>query len=390
MYGHTDYISLKTGSRRVTPRKLFYLMLGVVLGVSLTIICLNKYHSQKHRNDINDYRHEHHMQGHHSHMSDEGTHLERNEASRDKRGDEAHHNNYVGDGKVTFHATNEWQVVPANAVVPAGLDINLDFKTGERMARLRQEKIPHENLPAIQESAQPLEHSHEEPPKQAGQPVQKTVVEERLDQVISTDPVVQNHALEWLDVEAHRLNIGEAITHAHGFKNLLKLLETGEDGPRLEAAGIIAACLHSNAGAVEGALMSPLITKIVQRLPIELNPQAKRRMIAILTYLAQSSLPGTLHQFVAAQGFEALEKISANGLDHSTFEREMVLLATLARDEYDSHNTAALFMLNKYLLDAQAQFDEVSLDAFKPVCLVEAKHVRYANIASFCKHHVTK
>ena len=391
MYGHNEYISLKTGTRRAPSRRLLYLVLGILMGVALTMLVVNKWRSgNTHQKTAEPHRHRG-QQHHGQQMKDVGSSPSSSfGASQDKH--ERHADQHKGNGKATFHATNEWQDIPPGAVLPAGLDVQLDFQTGKRKARLHQEGAATDDhlLPVVQEAAQPLEpgHSHAAP-RPAGQSATKTLIEERLEQLSSADPAIRDSALAWLDVEAHRIHIGEAITHAQNFKNLFHLMGTGAEQMRLDAGSIIAACLHNNPGAVEGALMTPLVARLTERLPVETSSKVQRRMVAILTYLAEANLPSTLYQFVAAHGFEALDKINVAEISPALLEREIVLLATLAREESDARNTPALVMLDRYLPRVKASLNDVTLDVLRPVCTVEDKFhpPRFANLAAFCKAH---
>lgn len=218
---------------------------------------------------------------------------------------------------------------------------------------------------------------------------ERNLIEQRLHEVISENPSVQNAALDHMELEGHRLNVGESITHAKNFKNLLHLLEVKSESTRLKAATIIAGCLRTNQGAVHGALMSPLVRKAVERLPMEPDAEVQRRLIAILTYMAEGDLEGMLHQFDSALGFAAVERVLSRGLDPAALTRTMVLLATMAREaSYDQINRA-LHLLNAHLSKVQARLDDAYMASFEPICEMEKHqpHSHYPHIRDFCQRH---
>lgn len=260
-------------------------------------------------------------------------------------------------------------------ILPDGLELTTDQATGKRMARKHPVGLHaiHQNLPVAQQGKE------------------RSLIEQRLQEVVSENPSVQHAALDHLELEAHRLNVGESIAHAKNFKNLVHLLEAKGESTRLKAATIMAGCLRTNRGAVQGALMSPLVGKTVMRLQLEPDADVQRRLIAILTYMAEGDLAGSLHQFDSALGFTALERILSHGLDPAAFTRTMVLLATMAREASHEQTSRPLQLLDLYLPKVQARFDDAYMASFEPICEAEKHqaHSHYPHIQNFCRKYGT-
>ena len=270
---------------------------------------------------------------------------------------------YRHSEKNEFKPTNEWQIVPDDSVLPAGLEIDINFDTGIKRARLppKGNAPAHDDLPAPKGNSERSEF-HRVVKHQ-------NIVEQRLDEVRSPNPEIQRLALDHLDVEAHRIHVGESITHAQNFRNLVELLADRDKGIRLEAAGIIAACLHSNKGAVEGALMSNLVQRIVELLDKETEAQVQRHFIAVLTYLAEGNLPGTLHRFNFTGGFAVLERILSRGLEPAVHTRACVFLATLAQESSNEHTyNTCMSLLDRNISNIHTRPDDVYMNSFRYVC----------------------
>ncbi len=313
-------------------------------------------------------------------------------------------------GLVPFHATAEWQVVPNDAVLPDGLDISMDFQTGIKRARLHAGPPggASESRGAAAHQAPPATASRQGGPHQeaggaglvalpqqgaaaAQQPKRRTLIEERLDEILSKDKAVQRRALDYLDVQSHTMQIGEAIARAENFDNLTGLLASPLLDLRTASSDIIAACLHNNVGAAAALLgrggESSFVAKVVARLTAEPDANVRRRMVAILTYGAQMELEQTMAQFVASNGFVALAGVNDRkkpAIDAPFFEREMVLLATLGRTSNAEYERTALAFLDGNIARLPAKFNEVSIDAFRPICANQVGLSPYANLAAFC------
>lgn len=374
------YTSITTGTPRVGKRRLFYLFLALFFASFTAVVLVRKWQHRQlvlRRENTPPAPKTLQVPGMEPAQAESKPALSRPDGT---------------SAAATFHPTENWQVIPPGALLPHGLDIKIDFKTGERMARKHDfEQGGPASLPV------PMEHPQADAPG-AGQdsaaksPESLSEVDKRLEQILSPDPRLQAEALEFLDLEAHKILIGVAIAKAGNFANLLVLLQHSSSALRLQAAAIIAASTHNNATATKSLLSTTnLVAKIVERLLAEPDANVQRRMVAILTYMSLSDLTETLRQFAAAQGFEALEKInSVQHIDAATFEREMVLLADLSRGEDESLALRALHLLDALLPKATAEFDEVSLDAFRPACYeqLHRKPIQYKNLYKFCKTHV--
>lgn len=410
----SDYYSINGGGPRLSPRKTFYICLSLFLGIWLVVLLIRgeggdpRTSHQK----IEEFRQHHHDEVHgHADMHHkeqpvsrrvvappEPLHPHPHPHPHDHDHEHEHDKEKPIEEKknlVPFVATHEWQAVPENAVIPHGLEVRMNFD-GLREARLHPNPPP-DHLP--EGSAAPLA------PKvgadsggNAAMPfkqerlirAQKTAIEERLDEILSADPTQQKGALEWLDVEAHNLPIGSAICHARNFHNLFVLLESPQVELRHQAAMIIAASTHNNLSAAQAALSSELVARLVGRLAVEGESHIKRRIVAVLTYLAESQLSSTLQQFVSHKGFAVLEAVASKGMERSMFERVIVLLATLARDDQLDASAAAVAMLDKHLPKVAWQFDEMLLDALEPVCLSEAakKSSSFPHLVAFCRKNL--
>lgn len=352
-----DYISLTTGKRR---RQQYCLFLGLASLVLLTISggliwCL--------------FLRSHPLPpGERSMQVIIDTGGQRNKGRGEDAPLAAHDKGAFGD----FTPSNEWQVVPEGAILPTGLDIDIDFRTGVKRARLHQ----------------PAHNIHQNLPMAPG----RSILEQRLEDVLSSNANVQLAALQALDVEAHTIDMGVLIARANNFSNLISLLACEDEPLRRMAGDIIEACLHLNKPAADAMLMSPLVERVVGRLTREEDPEIQRRLLNILTFFAEGSLEGVVYQFGRASGFDVLEAFLAGGfndkqsLQPQIIVRSLALLATLAPIG-DEHRDQALQLLEKYIsLATQLQFNSAELDPFERVCqLSETK--RLSQIRQFCKSH---
>lgn len=392
---NSDYYSVNGGGLRFSRRKVFYIFLGLFLGTWLLFLLLRSGKGRslsystgaatdsqrKKQPQTPNYR--------------EAEPLKPpNQAIVPLKESKAHEEeNAVVEKRnlVPFEATKEWQNVPDNAVIPQGLEVRMNLQTGLREARLYPDHMP-ENVPVTKaDSHQPQLSSNPVPPKLTRQVnAQATVIEGRLNDIVSLDVERQKASLDWLDEEAHNLAIGSAICHARNFNNLFILLESPQPSLRLPAAAILAAAVHNNQSATEAALSSELVAKLLERLRLETNPNITRRVIAILTYLAESDLPGTLHKIVSHNGFAVLDAVAAQNMSKPLFERFVVLLAALARDETLPLGDSALEIMERHISKASWLFDEVYQDDLRPVCKVETakKPVRFPKVVAFCKDNV--
>lgn len=401
---YANYVSLTSGTPRLTPRKLYYIILATILAILIVVAIVSrtsKHSSQPsssakhhHFDDHDEHHHfgehdEHYDHYHHHHehdlhdhdFYDDTHHVDPHETHHiDDKHDSTHHPNSLAD----FHPTHEWQKIPDNAILPAGLEIKMDFNTGQKMARLPPPTPSspstghHEDLPIVA----PLANHRI-----------NTIIEQRLEDAVSMDHATQRGALDYLDVHAHEINIGASITHARNFHNLMDLMENPKESLRLEGASIITACLHSNKGAVDGAILSPLIRRVVHRLRVEQDTEVQRRFIAILSYMAEGNLEETRHQFTVAEGFGVLEQVLARGLDPASLTRALVLLAELGREDVHDQMSPALALLDRHISKVQRRLDNVWMDSFEPVCEMqvkkEGKGTLYHNIHRFCKSFYT-
>lgn len=370
---NTGYISLSPkGPTRLSGRKLFYVILGLFIGCSLTISLFKRHLSRKEKlyRDLLYHQKGHeglerveHEAEHHYHPHDERP----SAAQLDHKGD-----------ATSFIPTEEWQPIPPGAILPQGLDIKVDLQTGQKMARKHHAKDGEDpsGLPVLVEASQK----------------EKSMIELRLEQIISTDHEVQQQALETLEVEAHQYDVGGAITHAKNFSNLIKLLETGTPTVRSLAALIILGCAHNNPPAVDGILMSGLVPKFVKLLRQEVDHGMIKRIISILTFMSQANLPATMHQVVSAHGLEVINDIVDRFLtsDVMLYERSMAFLAVASSDPAQNYTQKVMAMLDKYLPKAKS-FDEALSSMFTHTCKREIDHVpptNYHNVVSFCKKFV--
>lgn len=271
-----------------------------------------------------------------------------------------------------FIPSNEWQVVPDGTILPAGLEIDIDFRTGVKRARLHQ----------------PAHNIHRNLPMAPG----RSMIEQRLEDILSPDADAQLAALRALDVEAHAIDMGVLIARADNFPNLISLLACEDDQLGRMAGDIIEACLHLNKPAADAVLMSPLVQRVVERLTRERKAEVQRRLLNILTFAAEGSLEGVVYQFGRAGGFEVLETFLAGGfndkqpLQPQIIVRSLALLATLAPIG-DEHRDQALQLLETYLpLATHLTFNSAELGPFEGVCqLSEVKGL--SRIRKFCKSH---
>lgn len=339
-------------------------------------------HDYDHYHDHGHYQ-QHHEGGHgddplvhHQHPSHAAYHQDEHEHVHAHAHEHEHahghgHDHHHEIHSTEFHPTEDWQYVPDNVILPDGLELMTDHATGKRMARKHPVGLHavHQDLPVAQQGRE------------------RNLIEQRLLEVVSENPAIQGAALDHMEVEAHRLNVGESIAHAKNFKNLIHLLETRSEAVRLKAATIIAGCLRTNRGAVQGALMSSLIRRAVERLQVEPDAEVQRRLIAILTYMAEGDLEGSLHQFDSVLGFTALEHILSHGLDPAAFTRTMVLLATMAREASHERTNKALHLLNLYLPKVKTRLDDAYMASFEPICEAEKHqtHSHYPHVQDFCR-----
>lgn len=271
-----------------------------------------------------------------------------------------------------FIPTSEWQVIPEGAILPPGLEIDIDFGTGARRARLFQPTHDiHRNLPMVPG---------------------KNMLEQRLDRVLSSDAATQLAALQALDLEAHILDMGILIARADNFVNLTSLLACEDAQLKRMAGDIIEACLHLNKPAVDAVLMSSLVERVVERLTQEGDAEMQRRLLNILTFAAEGCLEGLVYQFRRADGFDILEMLLAGGFTDGKVPKDpivvraLALLATLAPIE-DDNRERALRLLQKYLPLAQRlEFNAAQSSPFERTCqLPETSQL--SNVRKFCKSH---
>lgn len=314
--------------------------------------------------------------------------LEHQQKQQPPNSTDNHHESRNGRPRIPFHATDQWQPVSEDAVLPDGLEIRIDMQTGAKEARLRPSG-----------SASASGRGPGVPQERTGARAQgriaahKTAIERFFEQAASKDssPQQKATALEWLDENASELEMGIAAARARNMMEFLSLLEDPDSQIRLQVATILSGCFHNNGRAAQDVLLTnaAFVPKLLGRLSLEPDLSVRRRIIAILTNVLEGAKPELMAQFVAHGGFAALEKAVAAGVDQPLLERAVVLLALMARNDRPGSSSesiqTALSLLEKHLPQVTLELGPVSRDAFEPLC---AAAPRQTNLANFCTRFI--
>lgn len=363
-------VPLLSSRRRFTRRRIFYLFLGIIIGACLSWLFIRRYYRP-----VNSLEKEHPiMESDRMHVV---PHLDPNvdyrDALRAKIGEED-----SAEAPFVFHATDEWQPIPQGALLPGGLDIKINFATGERLARNHFRHAPDpETTPVVVGTVE-----------QPG----KTVIEEYLDQVLSDNEEEQWSALGYLEQEATNEAVGAAIILSRNFDNLFTLLDLdkGQTRNRLAVTSIIIKCISGNVSAAEGFFTSESVPKLVTRLSKEKDERILRRIFTIFGVLSESDNPATLHQISIVQGFTILEGRLQEDLLISTLEAAVSMLAVLARDTSRNQDSVPLMLIDQFLPKLASSLHGTLKKSMIPICTSQVHSSRYPNIVAFCnqrQHH---
>lgn len=309
----------------------------------------------------------------------------------------------VNSGAATFVPTSEWQVVPKDAILPAGLDISIDFNTGERKARLHVEgHESRQNVPALVPQDIPDEYESGEKANMPPKPIKKTIVEGYLDDLLSDNHANRLRALNYFDTEAHRSDIGKSIMNSRNFSNLIELLQKKDVSLRRQAGIIIAAAVHNNDAAVRGAQRHQAVSRLIRCFGKERDSITQKMILASILYMVQpingdegdQSGLLTLKQFNSENGYRLLRPLIDNPATHdpSLIMKLIALLCEFARLELHGDTgtrSPALSHLDHILPRTTFVYDESTLDTVKLICQLEDKikgGSPHKNILRFCQN----
>lgn len=275
----------------------------------------------------------------------------------------------------------EWVAVPRDAVLPAGLDVEVDMQTGGRRVRLGDEQRVSEHLgvpvgapvDAMPEEISPLAQRKWQ---RVYDSQHRTVVDQMLDDLSSPHAVLVAEALAYLEERAGAVDVGAGLVRSPLFGNLLVTLQDGRDaGRRISAADILFACVQNNPVAVEGVLATDAVEFLAGRLEHETDGTVLRRLLSILAAMVRADrTPSALlamakHQLVLSLSHLAARRVGSVPV----LDRILVLLVLLvgAPQLRYAETPQAVNLMEHIIKTLPAPHSDWMTHEFRPWCLAQ-------------------
>lgn len=272
-----------------------------------------------------------------------------------------------------FLPTKQWQIIREGQVLPQGLDVQLDWQTGEKRARLPEEVDSIEELNILlgqlsrdeegygkelimkepvkeDESKKIVSYNTEEDDdedeidsdimalKQAAQGSASVI---DLNEALAflkhgdmKDDAKLSIALESLNEYSHSLKDGMRISLEENFKPLLNLgLKDGNYHERELALRVIAQSLRHNLKAVENIDGNEVLHKVLNSLDSETNSVIQKRLLGVVSSVLQTK--ENVQEFIKLQGAKQLLKDFRN-LQEDSKIRTLEILEDVEKYQNDA------------------------------------------------------
>lgn len=282
----------------------------------------------------------------------------------------------VGDLKVG----REWVDMPEGAVLPAGLDIDIDMQTGKKRIRIPSH-TPGRPLHALAET-EPIKGLEDDGAEEFSplaqrkwerkyEAVHKTAIDTRLEELVSPNAAIAEGAMAYLDEHAHSVDIGAGLVKSRSFPILLSCLADKNLEKRLGAADILFACIQNNPDAIAGITATDTIQTVVSRLGVEKDTTVLKRLLSSLIYIVRGDKKdGSTKQCVEYHLVKALAALSKR-MPRETYvvDRILVLLIELVESRWEFvERDSALVLLEGMLGKLTKPYSDWMLHPFRPFC----------------------
>lgn len=296
----------------------------------------------------------------------------------------------------------DWVDIPDGVDLPAGLDIEVDMQTHRKRVRMASRAV-HEAKNAIvpvgppsdaQQRAEDIEISPL--PQRKWQRIynakHKTIIDEALDSLNSSEPEKAAEALTYLEEHAGMVDVGAGLVRSPYFDRLLLVITGERERPerRVAAAEIVFSCVQNNPVAVEGILETKALEVLVSHMGVESDSIVIRRLLSTLNAVVRGDGTGVaLLQLARQQTVLALSHLSTKHLsDAQIMDRILVLLVALVEarsGSYAEHGSAVNLMEN-VLRNRQKPYSDWMLHAYRPFCASSPPYLASKPyISGFCK-----
>lgn len=295
----------------------------------------------------------------------------------------------------------EWVDIPDGTDLPAGLDIEIDWQTHKKRVRLSSRAHPVKSalvpVGPPSDNQQRAEDVEINPlPQRKWQRVynakHKTIIDEALDSLNSSEPEKAAEALAYLEEHAGMVDVGAGLVRSPYFDRLLLVL-TGEKEKaerRLAAAEIVFACVQNNPVAIEGILETKALEVLVTQMGVESDGIVIRRILSTLNAVVRGDSSGAaLLQLARQQTVLALSHISTKFLsDTQIMDRILVLLVGLVEVRMGSYaeHGSALNLMENVLRNRKKPYSDWMLHAYLPFCASNPAYLAAKpGLTAFCK-----
>jgi nucleotide exchange factor SIL1 len=198
-----------------------------------------------------------------------------------------------------FEPTNEYRLIREGQHIPQGLDIQVDWQTGEKFAKLSDSEGSEKfrELIEVEDKRKVVNYSDDDVEEDSEIIAMKKAygshstlnVKDSLDLLLSyEDEPKLLEGLESLTEHSHNLNDGILISEPLYLEKLLELIDGGDPKLKELSLRIIAQSLRHNEDALANVDLDLVFPKVIQVLKSERDPVLQKRTLGVISSLIQN------------------------------------------------------------------------------------------------------